>query len=102
MFGTVEVRGQSIRYSYLKTDPLTPKERQFMVRSVAEMFFDDEERREVRMDLLAGRITRSRQANVGTLSGQVYDADLETASGKKTLSVLVASVRQLDFDPNLN
>src|SRR4051812_5858243 len=102
MFGTVEVRGQSIRYSYLKTDVLTTKERQFVVRSVAEMCFDDEERRDVSMDLLSGIIAKGPHANIGTFSGQVYEAELETASGRKSLKVLVAAVRQLDFDPNMN
>ena len=102
MLGTVEVRGKSVRYSYLRTDSLTPKERQFVVRSVAEMFFDGEEEREVAMDLLAGRLTRESEANVGSFSGRVYGAELETASGKKSLKLLMASMRQLDFDPNLN
>jgi hypothetical protein len=102
MFGTVEVRGHSVRYSFLKSDALTPKERQFLVRSVAEMCFDGEEKRDVRMDLLTGSISRGPVANVGSFSGEVFDAELETATGHKALKIMVASVRQLDFDPNLN
>lgn len=78
-------------YTFLKGDSrLSFEERFYLIDQATQMYLDNEDGRDVKLDSLEGRIsTKGECANLGCFSGQKFEAEIENSKGKIKVTFIV-------------
>lgn len=95
----IEVDGEEYEYAFLNADGvLNWDDREYLIRETIGLYRSGRRKRILKGEEFEGMLTKGKFVVVARVSGQNYDALLDTEKGKREASILVAKV----FEPSLN